>query len=209
VTMPQRETRGGGAAEIETAIETAETDAAIEPADEAIDAPEPGLEAEAEASRGAVEADVDPIVVRPLRAPRAPSAIRAAPSPTRAPAATSSAPSPGRIDPGLGALVDAALADRASDPATAALPESPPARELAIRLRALERDIAMCRPDDTGLLRARIVLDGATGSVRSVVVTADSASAAPSIDCATRLIAATTVPRFARDHFALTFPYRL
>jgi N-acetylglutamate synthase/N-acetylornithine aminotransferase len=126
------------------------------------------------------------------------------------PAPTVVAPAPDTsIDPTLDELLEAALSGTRSAPTTtAALPAMPPQREVAAALRALERDVAMCRDGEGGTISTRVTVEGATGRVTDVDVAGDAVRGAVAA-CGARAVETARFPRFANERFVVAFPYRI
>lgn len=151
-------------------------------------------------------------VVAPTPAIR-PRASRAAPAAPRrelvAPDRPATAPSAAAIDPSIDALLEAALSGpRATTPAPIALPATPSQREVGATLRALEREVAMCREDVSGTVSTRITVAGATGRVVRVDVGGDAAGGGVA-SCVAGVVETARFPQFANEQLVVAFPYRM
>jgi hypothetical protein len=169
-----------------------------------------------------------PLVIPPPDAtgvaPR-PAPTRRAAAPPRAPVAAPDAPRhlpavaperppapAGSIDPGLAGLIDAALArPRAPAGSAASLPSVPSQTEVRASLRALEREVAMCRDSSTApgtTVQVRLVLEGATGRVAQADASGSGVSDAVAA-CVERRVQTVELGRFERERLTVTYPYRL
>ncbi|MDQ3034423.1 MAG: hypothetical protein M3Y87_18590, partial [Myxococcota bacterium] len=124
------------------------------------------------------------------------------------PALPSTPPPATSLDPSLDALIESALTGTRVDGAARALPAVPPQHEVAATLRALTREVAMCREATGGTVATRITVRGATGEVARVQVSGDAAQGDVE-RCVTRVVEQARFPRFANDELVVVFPYRL
>lgn len=166
-------------------------------------APEPTEPESSDAPSGTVASIAVPVPTTRTRSGRVPA------TPRRAEPVRPSEPTPTTSsrsgDSELGRLLDEALGGR-STIVTESLPVRPNASSLSSTLRSLESRIARCAPDDSGTATARLVIEGATGRVRSVSwVGATPASHA----CMEAVLDDVEVSRFEQSSFSIHFPYRL
>ena len=184
------------------AITPIELDASPEPTEPIATAS--GTVASIATASGTVASITVPAPATRARAARVPAAPRRVePVRPNAPIATTSSPSG---DSELGRLLDEALGGRSTVAAGESLPARPNASSLTTTLRSLEPRIARCAPDDAGTATARLVIDGATGRVRSV----SWVGATPmSHACMEAVLEDVEVSRFEQSSFSISFPYRL
>lgn len=186
------------------AITPIELDASPEPTEPESIAAATGTVASIATASDTVASITVPAPATRARAARVPTAPRRVePVRPNAPIATTSSPSG---DSELGRLLDEALGGRSTVAAGESLPARPNASSLTTTLRSLEPRIARCAPDDAGTATARLVIDGATGRVRSVSwVGATPTSHA----CMEAVLEDVEVSRFEQSSFSISFPYRL
>jgi hypothetical protein len=169
--------------------------------------------------------EVTPPVAAPI-APEEPAVetrpVRVEPPRTTPPSRTlpvmtpPSMTAPRETDRSLDGLIDAATGaevaelegmDESSSTASS-LPEMP-SRDAVLRaLRGASDEVAACAPGDAGTATVRVVIEGATGRVRSATVSGDLAGTEAG-SCVARAVRDVRFERFSRERFEVSFPYRV
>lgn len=123
---------------------------------------------------------------------------------------------PRETDRSLDGLIDAAsgaevteLEDMNGSSSTApSLPEMPSRDSVLRALRSASGEVSACAPGDVGTATVRVVIEGATGRVRSAHVTGDLAGTEAG-SCVARTVRGVQFERFSRERFEVSFPYRV
>jgi outer membrane biosynthesis protein TonB len=156
----------------------------------------------------------EPAEQAPVRSepPRPTPAIVAPPTMT-SPTMTTTAREPDRsldglIDAASGAEVTELEGMRGTSSTAPSLPEMPSRDSVLRALRSASDEVAACAPGDVGTATVRVVIEGATGRVRSANVTGDLAGTEAG-SCVARTVRSVQFERFSRERFEVSFPYRV
>lgn len=183
-------------------------------------APPPAAAAEAPVEPAATPAAVRSKVATARRSEGETEATRSAPA-AAAPATPAAAPAGQRattkrgtsdidslLDQAIGANARNNPAPRAAQDDNANLPETPPRDAVASALRSVETQVKGCSTGEHGMAMATVIVTGSTGRVSNVNVTGQFAGT-PVGSCVARTVRGARFPRFKRETFQVTFPYRI
>jgi hypothetical protein len=90
----------------------------------------------------------------------------------------------------------------------ASLPDTPPREAALTALRSVSDAVAQCGGGQHGSAMTTITVSGSTGRVSNAQVTGQFAGT-PIGTCVARAVRTARFPRFRRDTFQVSFPYRI
>lgn len=182
----------------------------------AVVSPEPATPPEvatAPTAPAEVEPIGEPVEAEPVEAEPAPTRPTPVARPRPTPRATPAPTTPATDEPTDPDSIDALLERALSGGSTTEVPEHTypelPSRERVLSiLRGASNEVGECAAGGEGIATVALTINGPTGRVTRAAVSGASAGT-PVAACITQRLRDVRFPRFERESFQVTFPYRL